>query len=839
MAEKSLKDLSAGVFRIAENSPKIQHDVEEIRKAICGSGGMLEILVNHMKPSGEKSSIFGRNRASGPVIDTKFVKKLTVNTDKIYAVLGCILNEVRRMGTDKSGHRMNTGGLDGSNFRSITIVQGPGKLDNVMKSIGIINALKSFNLKDLVLAKTKLKHIGSIMSRALGMFRMFKDTKEMEGTISFINSSTELVKKLAKISIFSKPAKWGVKAIESIMFGSDGESGLSKVFLWFKKNKKDIDGAKKSAVNVVAFCGSMTLVSIALTGVAILGPTALLGAVITAGIVKILTGVFSTLGKATMSMKKGSIALAILGGGIISFSIGFMLLRKTVEGLTLAEVGIMAAAIGGTALAFAGIGLLSAPIALGSASVLLLGASLGVLALSLMAWENLDTKKSMGNIELAIEGLRDVFGLELGKGDETKTVGQRFSGGLMDIAMGVLNFGKTFFVMGSLLLAGAALGMLKVGLSAWDDFDGKKASENIRTAIGSLTDVFGLQNRENESVKGKLSGLGGDILALGSSLLQFGSTFVKMGTLVIATAMMDVIRLTLIPWNEYDGIQASENIGKAISALETTFGLKPEGEEPTGLKGFAAKLGKIGNGILNVGSTLAEGGAMFAKLASLSLALGTMDLIRLELIPWNKYDGIKALGNIKKCMTGISTVMLTGKNTISKKDMDNFVDIGKKFETGVGHVRKSLRGITKMNEILEFAKTGSGYLKSTVRSVNELDINKSEKLVEVFKSFSNIRPNSALKKLIDAINRLADACGVLRESTSNTGNGQTESTSGSAPVSQTSYAGNISISNVQQLADAIAQALGGIDVNLDPSMLDVNLLVEGCSGKSVRVSIED
>ena len=42
MPEKSLKDLTSAVYKIAENSPKIQKDVKDIRDAIVGTDGLVE-----------------------------------------------------------------------------------------------------------------------------------------------------------------------------------------------------------------------------------------------------------------------------------------------------------------------------------------------------------------------------------------------------------------------------------------------------------------------------------------------------------------------------------------------------------------------------------------------------------------------------------------------------------------------------------------------------------------------------------------------------------------------------------------------------------------------------
>ena len=59
-ADKSLKDLSGAVVKIAENSPKIQKDVKDIRDAIVGPAGILEsvnALVDRLDKAEKKARI--------------------------------------------------------------------------------------------------------------------------------------------------------------------------------------------------------------------------------------------------------------------------------------------------------------------------------------------------------------------------------------------------------------------------------------------------------------------------------------------------------------------------------------------------------------------------------------------------------------------------------------------------------------------------------------------------------------------------------------------------------------------------------------------------------------
>ena len=67
MPEKSLKDLTSAVYKIAENSPKIQKDVKDIRDAIVGTDGLVESVkqltkkLDDMQKKGILSKITGKS----------------------------------------------------------------------------------------------------------------------------------------------------------------------------------------------------------------------------------------------------------------------------------------------------------------------------------------------------------------------------------------------------------------------------------------------------------------------------------------------------------------------------------------------------------------------------------------------------------------------------------------------------------------------------------------------------------------------------------------------------------------------------------------------------------
>ena len=803
MPEKSLKDLTSAVYKIAENSPKIQKDVKDIRDAIVGTDGLVESVkqltkrLDNIQKKGTLSKITGK---SGNRYDRRIIK----SASSIEKTLNKILDVVSK----NDGRRLHADNFTRNNSRT----SGSNDLSSF---IGVVEKLKNIKLKDFVLSKIKIKHLGNIMRKSLNLFKSFDEkNKEVEKTISFISSSVEMMEKLAKVSKVSWSAKRGEKTMEKLFLG-DGKKrkGLLGLFREIDRHKKEINQSRKSLNDIRKSCGSFLLTSMILVGIAALSIPAMLGALLMRGVVWLLIGTFKLLNKSRRTVLKGSLVLLLMSTSIIAFGLGLGLMTKVVKDITLKDVGLMIASIAGVGLAVAGIGLLSIPIALGGAAMLLLSASLGILGLTLNYWKTFDPGKSMDNIKTAIGGLRDIFGLELGKSDEKKSFGQRLVGGLMDVAMAVLNFGSSFFIMGSLLLAGAALAMLYKGLKSWENFDGKKSAKNIETGIGALQEAFGLEDRKGQGIMSNLKGLGSDLIALGSSFLQMGSTFFKIGTLVLATAMMDVIRLTLIPWEEYDPSKSVGNMRKAITGLEELFGLQSSQNKTIG--------GSIVGGItdlLCIGFGLIKMGDIMIKMGTLLIATGAMEKIRENLATWEEYNPDNSIANIRKAISGLTDVFGLHKEVEEKTEGGILSKVGNFFRKAAdvvttpfrmaGNLVSAAEGLTEGGKA--FAKlsslvTGSasmlsiksaiepwnnfdssksianikktiiglsvgfgvnnvGYLSSislplqnTISSINKLDLDKASTMIDLFKSFKyiGIKP---FDKFTVAVEKFSESC---------------------------------------------------------------------------------
>lgn len=934
MADTSLKDLTGAVYKIAENSPKIQKDVKDIRDAICGTAGIRDSIVylgkqlENIQKKGTINKLTGGSNLSGN-------RNLIRQASNISSTLNKILDTIQKQQRP----------IDVGNMR-LSRLGGGRDLGNISKSIDIVNGLKGIKLKDFIFAKKKIKNIQKIMSRYLATFRMFKDQKEMEGTLNFANSSVDLMKKLSKISIISVPAKIGAKTIQKIFLGSkkDKNGGLIGVFRKISENKKHIERGKKSMKDILSSCGSMLLTSIILTGIAAFAIPAMAGALLMKGIVWLMTGTFVALDKVKRPVKKGSLTLLVMSASVVTFALGLGLMMKAIKGMKLKDVGLMMSSIAGLGLTVAGVGLLAAPIAIGSATLLLLGASLGVFGLSVSYWKTIDVKPAIGNIKLAVEGLRDTFGLELGKGDNTKTIGQRLKGGLMDIAMGVLNFGKSFFVMGQLLLAGAALGLLYHGLKNWDNFNGQKAAGNIESAVGSLKKVFGIEDtKQGENLKGKLKNLGGGVLDMGVALLQGGKSLAQMATITIATGMADVIRVTLIPWKNFDAKPAAKNLKEAFASLKDAFGLEDKTENfgqktlrflggpldlastlfsaggvmvkmgtimlATGLadiiklnlkpwanydstainnldnaigrlksifgledrsEGLGSKIINTTGSLFDLATSFLQGGAAFAKMGSITLATALAGKIKDNLTPWETYTGAeKAIGNIRVAIDGLLNIF--GFDAIERANENKnmlqqiggiFKGVGKVVKSTVNAVGSAIDGgsalakigtITSLTKMLGDIKTSlepwekSDVTKAihnmnkSINTINSIDVEKASTLVEVFKSFSHIK-SKPIDTFTQAVAKFSESCSELIESLnefSETNSKISVTSGGQSPTGETVASSGFSITNKDELADAIAKAIKSLPVNVRTDISDVKLVINNETGRRVVLTLDN
>lgn len=663
MADKSLQALTSAIVLMAEDTHKhIQPDVKDIRDAVCGS--IAESLLNIEKSlagvlgggkgakKGDITKISTGVQSSSDSTD-KYGQKIVKSTHSIESILKQILQKISKNDMGRgTGHVGRASTMDNASFSRDMEKKSRNLKDmaGMSKAIDLTERLRNIKLKDLLFVKKKLKTIGKVLTKFRKMFSQFKSNEEAQQTISFAESTIGMMKSLAKVALFSKLAKMGAKAIEKIILGGKRRKGLLAVLREMGENK-DVQKGIEAAKMLKAACTSLFIASLMLVGIAVVGIPAMLGALLLRGVIWLLTKTFKLLTKATTSVLKGSLVLLIMSSSVILFALGLGLMVRAVRNMEWKDVGLILASIVGIGLAVAGVGLLAIPIAIGSLVMLMIGVSLGLFAVTMLIWRKLDVKEAMGNIKLAVEGLREVFGLELGKGDEKKSFGARIGGGLMDLAMAILNFGKAFFIMGALLLAGVSLGILYMGIKQWSKFhDAPEAIKNIKVAVSGLREIFGLQdpNQEDEGFGSKLKSIGGGILDLAITVLQAGKALIQIGIITLAVGLSVLIRESLKGWAKFDPKDAITNLRTAIVGLKEIFGF----EEKTGID----KIGGFFGGLLDIGVALVQAGEALIQVGVITILTGMSVLIRESLKGWATFDPKDAIGNLRTAIFGLKEI---------------------------------------------------------------------------------------------------------------------------------------------------------------------------------------
>ena len=591
------------------------------------------------------------------------------------------------------------------------------KMTDLMNYIEIIERLKRINLKDFINAEIKMKGLSTVMDRAKKIFNKFKNKKEVEDIFIFVDRSAKIIKILSKIWLFSKPAQLGVKALERVFLGGNKPGGgLLAIFRKINLHKKSIATGAVTLKMMAATCKSMLIISMVLATTAVFAAPAMLGAFLMKGIVGLLIGTYKVLSKSLKSVTKGSvvllimsasivtfglglaltialiknikfkdlgillasiagvgvavagvgflmgpilkgsITLAAMGGGLIVFGLGLGKMAEAVKDMALKDVGIMLASIAGVGVAVAGVGLLAAPILIGASTLLLIGASLGLLGFTLKSWNSFNPKNSIQNIETAVGGLKEIFGLE---SKPTESLGDKLkslAGGPLEMGLTLLNGAKSLMQMGIIAIATGLSNTILVRLLGWSKYNPDKAVSNLTKAITGLKKLYGFDTKKNEKPKDKIRAIKGKLLDMGLSLLQGGGVLAQVGVISIATAMSDVIRLGLMPWNNYDPKPAVDNLSYAITNLTSVFGLD-------NIDAASNPLGNLFGSMLQMGITLMKAGGAFVKIGVITLSVGMSEHIAEHLKVWEESNLKKSVAHLDTAVSELTRIFgLTGSN---------------------------------------------------------------------------------------------------------------------------------------------------------------------------------
>lgn len=908
MAENSsLKALSHAIYQIADTQlKKIQPDVEKMREAICGSDGIRELITsinNSIQERNKQLNVKEKSR----VLELKKTQRLFKFTSSVEKLLQKILAHIEKM----DGGRVK---LKDTKDTSKKIK----KLDKMSKSLEVVERLRGISIKDLLFAGIKIKKIKNIVKKFKSMFKIFKSPKEAERTMSFAESSIEIMKKLAKLAVFAKPAKLGAKVIEKIFLGSKKKpGGLLHVFRELHRHQRQIKKGKKLAKSILVAAGSLFLTAILLTGIAALAIPALLGALALKGIIWLLTGTFKLLRKATKNVLLGSLVLLVMSASVITFALGLGFMVKAVKDMKWKDFGMMMASIGaiGVVLAVLGIPPVAALIALGSVALLVAGAALIVFGLGLrktvdsvkgMKWKDLGMMMAnIGAIGVAMAGFGIMSFLILPGSIALLTTGlalgtfaksikewmdmKNIKPALTNIKIAVKSVRKIIKgkfdkkAINRLSDAGEALFDLFIGLKGWDTFNGKKAAENIRETISTLQDLLkvriekkfikpykkigkvlrrlykGLKGWDSFNATKAASNIETTIGTLNTTFqrVNLDKGMVKqMKTLSRATKNLSSVITSLKLWENFVPQNSVENIRNTVDKLLAVFGLseleQKKVEEAVSEGGFWTRLKK---GVKNIGESIGtavtgimdnvnegiKGRGIKNKMQTLADIMSSLNIVRLYLKFWEKYYPAKGIENVNNTMDSLlKQIVDAGEYESQAGGSIRRPVLAKYFRKTAKDIRSGLEALSKGYAKLNKMDPSIGPFKSTVSAINELDVSKATTMIDLFKSFAKIgiRP---FDKFTNAVHEFSDSCNKLIDALNENNLSEENFISPSYNEKTGSYdmGRGVSISNTDDLAQAIANAIRSIPLNVETNMSDVRLVVDGEPGRRVVLSLEN
>ena len=432
-----------------------------------------------------------------------------------------------------------------------------------------------------------------------------------------------------------------------------------------------------------------------------------------------------------------------------------------------------------------------------------IGRVLGRLYRRLRRWENFNSAAVVKNIRRTIKGLQDLFKVKIEK-----------------------KFIRPYNKIGKVLKR------LYDGLKGWAELKAAKSVENVGIAIESLNKTFLKVDIDRSAVR-------------------------KMRILSRAAKRLSTIVLALKLWENYTPRNAMENIKNTIDELLGIFGLgemqKKQVEQAVSEKG--GFWSRLKDGIKNIGESVggaiesmaagakesADGRRVKNKMETLADIMSSLNIVRLYLKFWEKYYPAKGIENVNNTMDSLlkQIVDAGGYESQAGGSIKRPV-LAKYFRKTAKDIRSGLEALSKGYAKLNKMDPSIGPFKSTVSAINELDVSKATTMMNLFKSFAKIgiRP---FDKFTKAVHEFSDSCNKLIDALNENNLSEENFISPSYNEETGSYdmGRGVSISNTDDLAQAIANAIRSIPLNVETNMSDVRLVVDGEPGRRVVLTLEN
>ena len=314
---------------------------------------------------------------------------------------------------------------------------------------------------------------------------------------------------------------------------------------------------------------SVGLVTFALASLFILLKPIILLAMV--GTIILISTAFALIGLVDKSIRKGAIAMVIMGIGLISFSIGYLVFALVTKDMTLERLGIQAAIIAGIGLVTAGAGLVFSQLVKGAIGIAAMGVGLLVFSLGYLPFAAVTRDMTIEDVGVQ-SGILLALGLEFA-------------------AAGV---GALFILGGAAAFAavGVSLAILSGGLLAFKsiNFD-KDDADNLTTTLVGVKAAFLGNAGADEGFFSKLGGaITGAVDAVRMAEAAVGFTAAGVSLMVLSKGLNS---FKSVGWND----DLSKELVTMLNGVTTAFALAGQEKQVPSTSFFGQMFGFKANSV--------------------------------------------------------------------------------------------------------------------------------------------------------------------------------------------------------------------------------------------------
>jgi hypothetical protein len=283
-------------------------------------------------------------------------------------------------------------------------------------------------------------------------------------------------------------------------------------------------------------------------------------------------GAVALLGLVDKQIRKGSIALAVLGIGLAVFSIGYMIFAWAVKGVTLKDIGIQAAILLGIGLVTALAGFAMSYIVQGAIAVAAMGLGLLVFSLGYLPFAAVTKDMTIGDVGVQ-SGILLALGLEFA----------------------AAGFGALFILGGAAAFAavGVSLAILSGGLLAFKSikFSDTDATNLTTTLVGVKAAFLGTEVGTDEGFFSKLGGaITGAVDAVRMTEAAVGFTAAGVSLMVLSKGLNS---FKSVSWTD----DLSTELVTMLNGVTTAFALAGEEKQVPSTSFFGQMFGFKANSV--------------------------------------------------------------------------------------------------------------------------------------------------------------------------------------------------------------------------------------------------